>query len=299
MHSALPAGHRSYLSRAHNYRMPWTYDRPDAASIRGPRPRCRRLWLSLHRWWRPAHGTPGSVTPWGRSRCGSVTCPGGDDEWLFARQSAVKLSEISQALIPAFDGASPRLRCDAVRLASSSSPETSAGCLYCTSARLTRCWFTAHGWQVSHSRKAAATVGLLVIGAALAVAAVLLRGQGLDRAGQWVAIMGFFVSTVLSAAGLVLGWLTWRQNKKHVAGSSASGQVVNNVAADGVIQVSEVRGNVGIGVTASSSAVVSGVPAPQAPAAPPSSEGQSVTNSLVEGVIRQVRGVGGNVEIDP
>ena len=125
---------------------------------------------------------------------------------------------------------------------------------------------------MNHSRKVAAAVGLLVIGAAIAVAAVLLRGQGLDRAGQWVAIMGFFVSTVLGVAGLVLGWLTWRQNNGPVAGSSAVGQVVNNVTADGVIQVSEVRGNVGIGVTAPSSADASGVPAPLVPAAPPPCE---------------------------
>jgi hypothetical protein len=94
------------------------------------------------------------------------------------------------------------------------------------------------------------------------------------------------------------GWLTWRQNNRPTAGSSPSGQVVDNVTADGVIQVSDVGGNVGIGATAPSAAAYL-VPAPPAPTAPPvSSEGQSVTNSQVEGFIRQVRGVGGDVEID-
>ena len=111
--------------------------------------------------------------------------------------------------------------------------------------------------------------------------------------------MGFFVSTLLGVAGLVLGWLTWRQTNRPVAGSSPSGQVVDNVTAAGVIQVSDVRGNVGMGTTVPSSAAAPVVPAPPAPMAPPaSSEDQSVANTQVEGVIRQVRGVGGDVEID-
>jgi ABC-type transporter lipoprotein component MlaA len=55
---------------------------------------------------------------------------------------------------------------------------------------------------VSLSRKVIAAVGLVVLGAAIAVAVVLLRTQGLDQAGQWVTVLGFFVSTVLGVAGL-------------------------------------------------------------------------------------------------
>jgi hypothetical protein len=128
---------------------------------------------------------------------------------------------------------------------------------------------------------------------------VLVVHQGLDRAGQWVTVVGFFVSTVLGVAGLVLGWLTWRQNNRPVAGSSPSGQTVDNVTAAGVIQVSDVGGDLGVGTTVPSSAAVPVVPvAPRSMAPPASSQGQSVANSQVEGVIRQVRGVGGDVEID-
>jgi len=40
---------------------------------------------------------------------------------------------------------------------------------------------------------------------------VFLTGQGLDRAEKWVSIVGMVVSVSLSAAGLLLGWLTWRR----------------------------------------------------------------------------------------
>ena len=71
---------------------------------------------------------------------------------------------------------------------------------------------------------------------------------------------------------------------------------MDNSTADGVIQVSDVRGNVGIGATVPLSAAAPVIPALMAP--PTSSEGQSVTNTEVDGFIRQVRGVDGDVEID-
>lgn len=152
---------------------------------------------------------------------------------------------------------------------------------------------------MSPSRKVIAAVGLLVLGAAIMIAVVLLRAQGLDRAGQWVTVVGFFVSTVLGVAGLVLGWLTWRQSKKPVSASPPSGQAVDNVTAAGIIQVSDVEGNVRMGTKAPSSAAGPVVPAPPGlMSSPVLSQGQSVINSQVEGAIRQVRGVGGDVEID-
>lgn len=57
--------------------------------------------------------------------------------------------------------------------------------------------------------KVIAAGGLIVSGAILAAGAVWLRHQGLDRAGQWATVAGFFVSTVLGIAGLALGWLTF------------------------------------------------------------------------------------------
>lgn len=149
------------------------------------------------------------------------------------------------------------------------------------------------------SRKMITAVGLVVLGAAVAVGVALLREQGLERAGQWVTVVGFFVSTVFGVAGLALGWLTWRQTSTPVAASHPSGQVVGNVTAGEVNQVSGVGGNVFFGAAAPSSAA-GPIPVPPGTVAPPvrRPEGQSVTNTSVSGVIRQVRGVGDDVEID-
>lgn len=153
---------------------------------------------------------------------------------------------------------------------------------------------------MSRYRKVIAAVGLVVLGAAIAVGVATLRGQGLDRAAQWVTVVGFFVSTVLGVTGLVLGWQTWRQTSAPAVASPppAPGQTMDNVTAGEANQVSDVEGNVFFGAAASLSA--SGpIPVPPGPVAPPGRpEGQSVTNTRVNGVIRQVRGVGGDVEID-
>lgn len=41
---------------------------------------------------------------------------------------------------------------------------------------------------------------------------MFLTGQGLDRAEKWVAVVGMFISVAVSAAGLVLTWLAYRQS---------------------------------------------------------------------------------------
>ncbi|WIN00227.1 hypothetical protein ACTOB_003921 [Actinoplanes oblitus] len=57
--------------------------------------------------------------------------------------------------------------------------------------------------------KAGAAAVLFIAG--LAGAGWILAGQGLDRAEKWISIGGVCVSTLLGVAGLVLGWMTWRQ----------------------------------------------------------------------------------------
>jgi hypothetical protein len=59
------------------------------------------------------------------------------------------------------------------------------------------------------------SASLIVVGVAGWV--VVLTGQGLDRGEKWVSIAGAVVSAILSAAGLWLGWLTWRQSAAELA----------------------------------------------------------------------------------
>lgn len=47
--------------------------------------------------------------------------------------------------------------------------------------------------------------GVLIV-AGLTGCVVFLTGQGLDRAAQWVSIVGTVVSVVVGVAGLVLAW---------------------------------------------------------------------------------------------
>lgn len=53
-------------------------------------------------------------------------------------------------------------------------------------------------------------IAAVLFGAGAAGAVVFLTGQGLDRAEQWVSIIGIVVSVVLAAGGVMLGWLAWR-----------------------------------------------------------------------------------------
>ncbi|MFI6822522.1 hypothetical protein ACIBJE_16440 [Micromonospora sp. NPDC050187] len=42
---------------------------------------------------------------------------------------------------------------------------------------------------------------------------VVLAGQGVDRAEKWVSLVVGPMSVALTAAGLGVGWLTWRQSR--------------------------------------------------------------------------------------
>ncbi|MFI7080070.1 hypothetical protein ACIBO1_22485 [Micromonospora sp. NPDC049903] len=65
---------------------------------------------------------------------------------------------------------------------------------------------------------------LIVSGMAGAVVCgILLAQQGLDRAEKWVSINVGLASVVLAAAGVWLGWLTWR----HTTSASPSIRPVN------------------------------------------------------------------------
>lgn len=150
---------------------------------------------------------------------------------------------------------------------------------------------------MSRSRKVGVAVGLVILGTVTGVVVTLLGAQDLNWAVQWVTVVGFFVSTGLNAAGLLLGWSTWRQNTTAAEERPPTGQTVDNVAAGRVEQVSNVGGDLRFGAASASATEVA--PDSLRPATPgvPSGD-QSVTNARVEGVIRQVQGVDGHVEID-
>jgi hypothetical protein len=64
---------------------------------------------------------------------------------------------------------------------------------------------------MSRSLKVITSVVLIVAGIVGAVVcSVVLARQGLDRAEKWVSTSVGLVSVALSAAGVWLGWLTWR-----------------------------------------------------------------------------------------
>ena len=87
------------------------------------------------------------------------------------------------------------------------------------------------------------TVVLFAAGAGLAGWLTFLVGQSLDRAGQWTTVVGFFVSTALGVAGVMLGLLTWRQSRQAAGGPAAT-------AGDGA-GVEQAVGEVRIGRTGS------------------------------------------------
>ncbi|MEV6491167.1 hypothetical protein AB0M20_21525 [Actinoplanes sp. NPDC051633] len=53
--------------------------------------------------------------------------------------------------------------------------------------------------------------------AGLAGVIVMLTGESLDRAEKWVSLVGVFVSVAVSVAGLVIGWLAFRQGRGTAA----------------------------------------------------------------------------------
>jgi hypothetical protein len=151
---------------------------------------------------------------------------------------------------------------------------------------------------MSRRRKATTAAVLVISGGGIALGALILSGQGLDRASQWVIVVGFFVSTVLGAGGLALGWLSFRQASTSRE-TAQTGQIVRDSGSSGgVVQVSDVARNVRIRSVSSKS----GRPLPTAPKRTPEPEGgeasQSVTGSDVGGSIEQVRRTGGDVDIE-
>lgn len=67
---------------------------------------------------------------------------------------------------------------------------------------------------------------VVLLGSGVAGCVVVLAGQGLDRAEKWVSIGGVVVSVVFGVAGVVLGWLTWRQHPTTQQPSGPSEQAV-------------------------------------------------------------------------
>ncbi|MFV2098973.1 hypothetical protein ACFHW1_26440 [Micromonospora sp. LOL_014] len=66
--------------------------------------------------------------------------------------------------------------------------------------------------------------GLLLTALALGGFALFLRDQGVERAGQWVSVVGFFISTALGVPGLAVAWLAWRRpSGTSIAGAPAAG----------------------------------------------------------------------------
>ena len=68
-----------------------------------------------------------------------------------------------------------------------------------------------------------AGVAVVLLGSGVAGSVVFLADQGLDRAEKWISIVGVMVSVTVSVAGVVLGWLTWRQG--HAAGPDRPSEV--------------------------------------------------------------------------
>jgi hypothetical protein len=66
--------------------------------------------------------------------------------------------------------------------------------------------------------KVAAGAILLLLG--LTGLGVFLSRQGVQAASTWITIIGFFVSTILAVAGLLLAFLTWRQSHDTNPGST-------------------------------------------------------------------------------
>jgi hypothetical protein len=84
--------------------------------------------------------------------------------------------------------------------------------------------------------KAITALALFLAGAILALLLILLVREGLTKASLWATVIGFFVSTILGVAGIMLGYLTWRGSQRQPAGDVRqrnSGGV--NIANSGII----------------------------------------------------------------
>lgn len=72
--------------------------------------------------------------------------------------------------------------------------------------------------HIMRRHKAVTALALFLSGAILALLLILLVHEGLTKASLWATVIGFFVSTILGVAGIVLGYLTWRGSQRQAAG---------------------------------------------------------------------------------
>ena len=115
---------------------------------------------------------------------------------------------------------------------------------------------------MSRTLKVIIATALFVVGAVGAW--LFLTGQGLDRAEKWVSIVVGVTSLVLGAAGLVLGWLTWRNERRVVRGHRVVADGIAAVAvgednqADVITNVSGVMPSAGPGTRAGDGVIAGG-----------------------------------------
>ncbi|WP_239486518.1 hypothetical protein [Micromonospora humidisoli] len=135
------------------------------------------------------------------------------------------------------------------------------------------------GWAVAFA------VGVLVAGLG-----TFLAIQGLDKADKWGSVLGLFVG--LAGLGLAVAGAVGA--RRQAGGQSVTGSTIGG----GVTQVRGVGGSVRIG-PASAPPVVPVPPgsSPQVPS-PSQGGGQTVESSSTAGPVRQIDGVGGDVELD-
>ncbi|MEV6801400.1 hypothetical protein AB0M91_24110 [Micromonospora rifamycinica] len=136
------------------------------------------------------------------------------------------------------------------------------------------------GWAVAFA------VGVLAAGLG-----TFLAIQGLDKADKWGSVLGLFVGL----AGLGLAVAGAIGARRQAGGQSVTGSTIGG----GVTQIRGVGGSVRIG-PAPAPPVVPTPPEsspPQVPS-PSQGDGQAVTGSSTAGPVRQVDGVGGDVELD-
>ncbi|MBO4161430.1 hypothetical protein JQN83_11490 [Micromonospora sp. MMS20-R2-23] len=135
-------------------------------------------------------------------------------------------------------------------------------------------------------RAVAIAVGVLVVGLG-----GFLAVQGLDKADKWASVFGVFVGL----SGVALSVAVGVRARREAGGQSVTGSTIGG----GVTQVRGVGGSVRIG-PASAPPVVSTPPGSSPPqvSSPSQGDGQAVTGSSTAGPVRQIDGVGGDVELD-
>lgn len=107
-----------------------------------------------------------------------------------------------------------------------------------------------------------AALVLFATGAGLAGWLIFLAGQSLERAGQWTTVVGFFVSTALGVAGVVLGLLTWRQGQQAGGPAATTGDKAAVEQAVGGVRIGRtgsIRMSDTSGVTMANTGVMSDV----------------------------------------